>query len=165
MNSNFKHQSIQKHFGVIIENDKVITNITDSTENISKGSIFFAREGMSSHGSDYINLALKRGAILIISSKAINNKKVHYVPDLENILAGFLYDYYDIEQKKVKFFGITGTNGKTSIAYLAHKITQDHKQSSAYVGTLGYISENFRSKSNNTTPSIFFIFDCISQTK
>ena len=40
MNSNFKHQSIQKHFGVIIENDKVITNITDSTENISKGSIF-----------------------------------------------------------------------------------------------------------------------------
>ena len=165
MNSNFKHQSIQKHFGVIIENDKVITNITDSTENISKGSIFFARQGMSSHGSDYIKLALNRGAILIISSKAINNKKVHYVPDLENILAGFLYDYYDIEQKKVKFFGITGTNGKTSIAYLAHKITQDHKKSSAYIGTLGYISENFRSKSNNTTPSIFFIFDCISQTK
>ena len=65
MNSNFKHQSIQKHFGVIIENDKVITNITDSTENISKGSIFFARQGMSSHGSDYIKLALNRGAILI----------------------------------------------------------------------------------------------------
>ena len=79
MNSNFKHQSIQKHFGVIIENDKVITNITDSTENISKGSIFFARQGMSSHGSDYIKLALNRGAILIISSKAIINKKVHYV--------------------------------------------------------------------------------------
>ena len=82
MNSNFKHQSIQKHFGVTIENDKVITNITDSTENVSKGSIFFAREGMSSHGSDYINLAFKRGAILIISSKAINKNKVHYVPNL-----------------------------------------------------------------------------------
>ena len=165
MNSNFKHQSIKKHFGVTIEHDNVITNITDSTENVSKGSIFFAREGISSHGSDYINLAFKRGAILIISSKAINKKKVHYVPDLENILSRFLCDYYDIEQKKVKFFGITGTNGKTSIAFLAHKMTQDHKQSSAYVGTLGFISENFGAKSKNTTPSIFFIFDCISQTK
>ena len=165
MNSNLKHQSIKKHFGVTIEHDNVITNITDSTENVSKGSIFFAREGMSSHGSDYINLAFKRGAILIISSKAINKNKVHYVPNLENILSRFLCDYYDIEQKKLKFFGITGTNGKTSIAFLAHKMTQDHKQSSAYVGTLGYISENFRAKSKNTTPSIFFIFDCISQTK
>ena len=72
---------------------------------------------MSSHGSDYIKLALNRGAILIISSKAINNKKVHYVPDLENILLDFFMTIMILNRRN-EIFWDNWHNSKTSIKHI-----------------------------------------------
>ena len=68
--------------------------------------------------------------------------------------------FYNLNKLKIVF--ITGTNGKTSIAYGANKLFSDNKIKSCYIGTLGFfINSKKIKKLNNTTPSYFEILNLL----
>ena len=76
--------------------------------------------------------------------------------DLENIVKIF----YSLNNLKIIF--VTGTNGKTSIAYGANKLFNLNRVRSCYIGTLGfYINSKKIKKLNNTTPSYFEILNLL----
>ena len=73
-----------------------------------------------------------------------------------------LYSFYDLSQDDFIFYGVTGTNGKTTTAFMAHNIIRALKRPSVYIGTLGAIinDDHFETK-GNTTPGIFEIFQIL----
>ena len=136
---------------------KKISNITNSTKNIKKNSAFFAIKGSNTDGNKYISEAIKQGAKIIISN---NKKELNKIKNNEiiKIFSGDIRKFYseecsrvnDYPSTKVKICGITGTNGKTSIATMLRYIW-----GAKYSGLIGTIENSYgyhKIKSVLTTP-------------
>ena len=77
----------------------------------------------------------------------------------------FLNAFYNIDINSNNFYAFTGTNGKTSAAYLTHQLLQKMNYDSVYIGTLGVKfnkEEIDTSFSKKTTPDIFELFEIVN---
>lgn len=131
---------------------------------IEKGDVFLALKGVDSDGHDYIESAIKNGASKIIAEHGSYSVETQIVPDTREYLSNYLKDYYKEALDNVKIIGITGTNGKTTSAYLVHKAFNNMGIKASYIGTIGfYIDEKVRSL-NNTTPDLYDIYGLIGES-
>ncbi|MBF0196422.1 MAG: UDP-N-acetylmuramoyl-tripeptide--D-alanyl-D-alanine ligase [Planctomycetes bacterium] len=90
-------------------------SINIDTRRIRKNDIFLALPGQNVHGNEFIEKALEKGATLVIADseqKAYKDKRVHYVPQPEEVLNEIAIEMVKISQ--AKRIGITGSNGKTT---------------------------------------------------
>jgi UDP-N-acetylmuramoyl-L-alanyl-D-glutamate--2,6-diaminopimelate ligase len=93
---------------------------------VSAGDAFIALKGVASDGHDYISKVVEQGAAAVIceSMPADIKEGVTYV-EVENshVAAGFLaHNFYGQPSEKLKLVGVTGTNGKTTIATILFKL-------------------------------------------
>ena len=131
---------------------------------IEKGDTFLALRGVDSDGHDYIESAIKNGASKIIAEHGSYSVDTLIVKDTRKFLSDYLKDYYKEALKNVKIIGITGTNGKTTCAYLVHKAFNNVGIKASYIGTIGfYIDEKIRSLSN-TTPDLYELYQMINES-
>ena len=103
-------------FGFDFPSSSAVPHISNSSKEIKKNSVFFAVQGTKSHGCQFIREAFTKGAAFVVTDKMpknINSENIFFVPDLEKKILNFLVQYYSIDITKIRFFGITGTNGKT----------------------------------------------------
>jgi len=140
--------------------------ITDHSKKLTANGIFFARQGVYSHGNTFINENLIQKASFIISSKRAKVKSDNfiYVPNLESKLLHFLFQYWDVP-KTTKFYGITGTNGKTTIAFILYQLLKKLNKNVVYIGTIGAHINSKWYKVSNTTPGLFDLFELIGRQK
>ena len=69
---------------------------------------------------------------------------IHCIENLEDKILKILFSFYDLSEDDFIFHGVTGTNGKTTTAFMAHNIIRALKKPSVYIGTLGaMINDNF----------------------
>ena len=106
--------------------DLQIGDLQLDSRKVSAGSLFIAIKGVSADGHQYINSVIEKGAIAIVCEvlPASLNPAVVYV-QVENsaIAAGFIaHNFYGQPSEKMKLVGVTGTNGKTTIATLLYKL-------------------------------------------
>ena len=151
-----------------IPKDTKISSATNSTKKIKKDSIFFGLQGSNMHGSSFAQEALDLGASIVVHNDVnlkIKNQKIFYVENLENKIIDFLNALHEMDINSNKFFTFTGTNGKTSAAYLCHQLLTNMEYDSIYIGTLGtqYKNKEFNNSfSSKTTPDIFELFEIIN---
>jgi UDP-N-acetylmuramoyl-L-alanyl-D-glutamate--2,6-diaminopimelate ligase len=79
-------------------------------------------------------------------------------------LAELLNRFYQFPDRKVKLIGVTGTNGKTTIAYLLYRLLSE-KTKAAYLGTLWYDLPNQKIQAVNTTPGSEVLLPLLRQMK
>ena len=143
-----------------------ISSITDDSRDAQNGSLFIAREGVGSHGINFAKEAIENGASCIISDqdqKEDFNIPFLYERDLEKMLIDVLVEFHGLQLKNLLFHGITGTNGKTTTAFMAHKIMRSLSRPAVYIGTIGaIINDEIFSTKGNTTPGIFELFAILS---
>jgi UDP-N-acetylmuramyl-tripeptide synthetase len=144
-----------------------IFSITDDSRDVQNNSLFVARQGVQTHGIEFIKEAIQNGASCIISDKeAITgiDIPIHYVNDLEDKIVEILFSFHELFPSNFFFHGVTGTNGKTTTAFMAHNILRELDRPSIYIGTLGAIinDDAFPTK-GNTTPGIFEIFEILKR--
>lgn len=131
---------------------------------VTKGDTFIALRGLGSDGHSYIESAIKNGADKIICEEGNYSVSTIIVPDTRKYLASYLKDKDKTILEGITFIGITGTNGKTTSAYLASQILNKLGSSSAYIGTIGfYINNKLVRELNNTTPDLIELYEMFEE--
>ena len=131
---------------------------TDSRK-ITKGDTFLALKGVVTDGHDYIEQAILNGASKVICERGSYDVETLIVPDTRVYLAKYLKDTYKKQLDSFKFIGITGTNGKTTSAYLIYQLLNKLGKKTAYIGTIGFYVDDTRRELNNTTPDLMDLYD------
>ena len=146
--------------GIVDAPDIVIHGIANDTRELCEGSVFFACPGVQSHGLDYAQQAVEAGAIAIVydSDATIAVPQVGVpmirVAELRRYLGELANRFYDHPSRAVRVIGITGTNGKTTVAWLLSQVLQLLGKTCAYAGTLGYGISEVDAEEGLTTPDV-----------
>lgn len=102
--------------------DRDISSVQIDSRNVERDSAFVAIKGSQSDGHDYIDKAISLGATAIICENlpATRLPEIAYVQvrSTHEAVGIMAHNYYDAPSEKVKLVGVTGTNGKTTIATL-----------------------------------------------
>ena len=104
----------------------VVNDLQVDSRKVNRGSLFIAVKGVSADGHQFIDTVIEKGASIVICEvlPATLKEDVTYV-QVENsaIAAGFIaHNFYGQPSEKLKLVGVTGTNGKTTIATLLFKL-------------------------------------------
>lgn len=125
-----KLKTLIKHLPIKrIQGDDVceISGIHSDSRQISKGMLFVAVSGTTVDGHDYIGKAIEKGAGAIVCEKIpeqLGTCDVPFVvvPDTAQALGMLLDTWYDHPSSKLTLIGVTGTNGKTTVATLLYHL-------------------------------------------
>jgi len=103
-----------------------INNIHFDSRKVKLNDVFVATRGALSDGHNYIKDAENQGALAVVCEKIpeniINGVTYIEVEDSKKALAYIAANYYDNPSEKLKLVGVTGTNGKTTIATLLYDL-------------------------------------------
>ena len=133
---------------------------------IKPGQTFVAIKGYTVDGHDYIEDAIKNGATAVIAQKEVNcSVPVTVVENSAEYYQKLLVKEYKDEFKDLKLIGITGTNGKTTSAYLTYQMLLDLGKKAAYIGTIGFICGDYFKELPNTSPEILTTYKLLAKAK
>src|SRR5665648_560715 len=108
------------------DNKRIVDDITFDSRKVTGGSLFIAVKGYSADGHDYIDSAVSSGATAIICEKLPANldKKICWVrtDDSAKSLGLAASNFFGNPSSSLKLVGVTGTNGKTTIATLLYRM-------------------------------------------
>ncbi len=142
-----------EHTGADKDIDPQIASVHYRSQEVQPGGLFVAIAGHSVDGHDFIEEAIERGAVAVISQKQINTETPYVrVADTRQALADIAAHFYDNPSERLTVIGITGTNGKTTTAYLVESILQ---QAGLVVGVIGTINYRYAGRTFDnpiTTP-------------
>jgi len=103
-----------------------VRNLAFDSRKVGLDDVFIAMRGTLSDGHDYIKMAVDKGAIAIICEakpeQLINGVTYVQVNDSQQALAIMASNYYENPSSELKLIGVTGTNGKTTIATLLFEL-------------------------------------------
>ena len=131
-----------------------ISGIAFDSRQVKKNYIFVAIQGLKQDGNDFQKQAMETGAVAIVTEKPPTSSSVTsiQVEDARIALAKLAAAFYDFPHNKLHLIGITGTNGKTTTAYLIRSIFEAAGRPTGLLGTIEYIIGSERLTSQLTTP-------------
>jgi UDP-N-acetylmuramoyl-L-alanyl-D-glutamate--2,6-diaminopimelate ligase len=133
-----------------------VGKIEFDSRKIEKNDVFVAIRGSVSDGHDYIQKAIELGAIAIVCDTFPESfeKGITYiqVEDTNKALAFMAANYFGHPSEKLKLVGITGTNGKTTIASLLYQLFKKAGFRVGLISTVKILVDNIEYKATHTTP-------------
>ncbi|MCU1804843.1 UDP-N-acetylmuramoyl-L-alanyl-D-glutamate--2,6-diaminopimelate ligase [Cytobacillus firmus] len=149
----------------VLTDDPDITGIEMDSRKVGKGSLFVAIKGFQADGHDFIGQAVENGAAAVVGEDAIElNVPYIKVTDSRTGLGKLANCFYDHPSRKHKIIGITGTNGKTTTAYILKHILETAGRTCSLLGTVSNIINNKEYKTCNTTPDALQIQKMLSKS-
>jgi len=144
-----------------------ISDICFDSRKVSAGCLFVAVEGLTFDGHNFINQTIENGAAAIVCEKLPENliQNITYVQvrDSSIALGQISSNFLDNPSSDLTLIGVTGTNGKTTIATLLHKLFISLGYN---VGLLSTIENKIQHKvisATHTTPDAFQINSLLKQ--
>ena len=136
--------------------DIAINKIDFDSRKIEANDVFVAIRGSISDGHDFIEKAIQKGATAVICDAfpdTINNEVTYVqVKDTNSALAFMAANYFSEPSKNLKLVGITGTNGKTTIASLLFQLFQKAGFKVGLLSTVKIVIDKVEHKATHTTP-------------
>jgi UDP-N-acetylmuramoyl-L-alanyl-D-glutamate--2,6-diaminopimelate ligase len=123
---------------------------------VKPGFLFVAIEGFKVSGQQYIDEAVNRGAVAVATTD-VNSVHKNWVTVIQTksprrFLAQAANRFYDFPARKLSLVGITGTNGKTTTAFLVRSMARQAGIEPGFVGTIEYYDGGDTVKAGQTTP-------------
>lgn len=147
---------------------KAAAGITCDSRDVKPGFIFVAIRGRTQDGNRYIPDAEKRGAIAIVSdhpAPPAAGIPVFAVADARRTLAGLAAEFYRHPSRYLHVIGITGTNGKTTIACMLEHIINHSGLKCGLIGTISVNTGRRSFASKLTTPDAVSLQHYFSQMR
>ena len=133
-----------------------ITGLTYDSRKVEAGNCFFAVRGTQSDGHNFIPKAIEAGAAVIVCEQLPEqlNPAVSYVVvrDTNAAMADIAAAYYDNPSHELKLVGVTGTNGKTTVATLLYDLYRKMGYRAGLISTVVYRIDEREIPSTHTTP-------------
>lgn len=140
--------------------ETVVTGVSLDTKTVRMGDLWAALPGARAHGADFVDRAVTAGAVAVLTdhdgaarirAKGVDLPLVETARPRE-VLGRVSAAIYDSAAKRPTMFGITGTNGKTTIAYLMVSALEALAHTTGLIGTIETRIGSERIKSVRTTP-------------
>lgn len=136
--------------------DSAVAKIEFDSRKVTANDAFVAIRGTLSNGHDYIEKAIELGATTIVCDTLPTtlHTGVTYVQvaDTNSALAFMANNYYDTPSAKLKLVGVTGTNGKTTIASLLYQLFKKAGYKVGLLSTVKIMVDDLEYKATHTTP-------------
>lgn len=135
-----------------------IQNIRYDNRKIEQGDIFVCVKGFKVDGHSFIGDAVKRGAKVIIVQEEVSVPEditIIKVKDTRKALALMSSNYFGNPKDKLKIIGITGTNGKTTSAFIIKSILEKAGCKTGLIGTIANYIGNKKVDAVRTTPESY----------
>lgn len=132
--------------------DILIRSIKINSKEVEKGDLFVCTMGVTADRHDFIDEAIKNGASAVVVSRDVGRKKVPIikVPNTNKEFPYLCQKFYDYPDHNLGLIGVTGTDGKTSVATIVQSLIGSDV--CGYIGTNGRSCAKFTGDSPNTTP-------------
>lgn len=140
--------------------DREITSIAYHSDNVRPGAVFFAIEGQFHEGAEYIKEAVKNGALAAVTSGSASGGPDKYpeeitiikVQDTRKALALASTRMYNNPSGKLTVIAVTGTKGKTTVAFMIRQILQEAGIKTGIIGTVKNGFDGHMEDASATTP-------------
>ncbi|MFL6690684.1 MAG: UDP-N-acetylmuramoyl-L-alanyl-D-glutamate--2,6-diaminopimelate ligase [Alphaproteobacteria bacterium] len=148
---------VLRHIG----DDVALTGVEYDSRRVKPGSMFVAMRGETTDGNRYIEQAVARGAVAVVTDSAAaydataNGRLQVAVAEVAHgrrALATVAANVFGHPEQKIRLSGVTGTNGKTTTAYLLEQLLRAAGRSTALVGTIEYRIAGEVRPAPHTTP-------------
>ena len=142
--------------------------VTDDSRQVQEGSVFVAVKGSAFDGHQYIPTAIASGAVAIVAeSEPIDGYKGTWirVSNSRDALAILADLQAGSPSSDLNLIGITGTNGKTTIAYLVHEILKRTRQRAGMIGTIQVDDGLEVTPATHTTPGAIELQGMLSRMR
>ncbi len=142
-------------------------NIKIDSRKVIQGDTFVAIPGATVDGHDFIDKAIEKGATKVIVEKDVPcTVEKEIVPNTDEWVTNYVSDNYADKVNEMNLIGVTGTNGKTTTAYLTYQLLNRLGSKTAYIGTIGfYLPDEDYVELPNTTPNILDLYELMLEAK
>jgi len=133
-----------------------VGGVSCHSKQVRPGDLFVAVSGAEEDGHVYIDEAVQRGAAAVVAERRPSRSHQAFpcvvVPDAREALSLIAERFYGHPTERLKLLGVTGTNGKTTIAHLMKSILDESGRRAGLLGTVVYQIGERLLPSTNTTP-------------
>ena len=144
-----------------------IQGINIDSRLVKKGDMFIAVKGTQTDGHQYIAAAEEKGAVAIVCEKTPEklSPSVAYItfPNVQNIMGKLATAFYGNPSQKLKLVGVTGTNGKTTIATLLYELFRKMGHRCGLLSTVCNYIDGTPYPSTHTTPDVISLNRLLGQ--
>jgi len=156
--------SLQK---VIGETEISIKSIQFDSRKVESDSVFVATRGTASDGHQFIPMAIEKGAKAIVCEEIPTeiNAEISYikVDNSADALGKMASVWYDFPSSKMTLVGVTGTNGKTTIATLLYQLFRELGHKSGLLSTVCNYINDTAIEATHTTPDALALNELLAQ--
>jgi UDP-N-acetylmuramoyl-L-alanyl-D-glutamate--2,6-diaminopimelate ligase len=150
-----------------------VADLTLDSRSVRPGSLFFALAGQKNHGLEFALEAATRGATVVLWEPVANiappklPREVFVAPvtNLRALLGRIADRFFGWPSQHLRITGITGTNGKTTCAFLLAQCLERLGSSAAYIGTIGWGRPDALSEPTHTTPDVITLHRLLAQLR
>jgi len=143
-------------------NEAEVADLTLDSREVRPGSLFFALPGRTAHGLEFAAEAAARGASVVLfePGTAVELPALPAtvftaaIPGLKSLMGRIADRFFDAPSAQLRVTGITGTNGKTTCAYLLAQCLERLGFPAAYIGTIGWGRIGALERPTLTTPDV-----------
>ena len=136
--------------------DVAVNNIQFDSRKIESNDVFVAIRGAVSNGHEFIDKAISLGASVIVCdalpAEILSQITYIKVKDTNTALAYLATNFYDNPSQKIQLVGVTGTNGKTTIASLLYQLFKKAGFKVGLLSTVKIMVDDVEHKATHTTP-------------
>lgn len=142
-------------------------NIKIDSRKVVPGDTFVAIQGATVDGHAFVNKAIEAGATKVVLEKDMDvSVEKLIVEDSNKWLTDYVSKTYSQDVNEMNLIGVTGTNGKTTTAYLTYQLLNKLGSKTAYIGTIGfYMPDEEFIEIPNTTPNILDLYELLLTAK
>lgn len=161
-------QLIQSLPGATVDGpqDREVAGLTYDSRRVTPGMVFVAIPGQHVDGHEFVGTAIERGASAVICerSRLIPGRVTKIqVPDVREAMACAARSYYQDPSAKLKVIGVTGTNGKTTVAFMIKAILEAADIKTGLMGTVRYEIGDRVIPAQRTTPESIEVQQMMAQ--
>jgi UDP-N-acetylmuramoyl-L-alanyl-D-glutamate--2,6-diaminopimelate ligase len=133
--------------------DVEIMGLAYSTADVAAGSLFFCVPGFRADGHEFAPDAVARGAVALVCERPLGlGVPEVVVPSVREAMGPIAARFYGDPTRELKVVGITGTNGKTTTAFLTRAILEATGTQCGLIGTVKYVIGGNEEEATRTSP-------------